>query len=31
MTTKGYGYNKPAQGYTKAAWDKNRRVEIEVE
>ncbi len=21
MTTKGYGYNKPAQGYTKAAWD----------
>ena len=30
MTTKGYGYNKPAQGYTKADWDKNRRVEIEV-
>jgi len=31
MTTKGYGYNKPAQGYSKANWDKNRRVEIEVE
>ncbi|HIE00288.1 MAG TPA: tetratricopeptide repeat protein [Thiotrichaceae bacterium] len=31
MTTKGYGYNKPAQGYTKADLDKNRRVEIEVE
>jgi len=31
MTTKGYGYNKPAQGYTKTDLEKNRRVEIEVE
>ena len=31
MTTKGFGYTQPAQGYTKTDWDKNRRVEIEVE
>jgi OOP family OmpA-OmpF porin len=31
IITKGYGYTQPAQGYTKADWDKNRRVEIEVE
>ncbi|MDM8558223.1 tetratricopeptide repeat protein [Candidatus Parabeggiatoa sp. HSG14] len=30
ITTKGYGYTQPAQGYTEADWDKNRRVEIEI-
>jgi len=27
----GFGPSKPAQGYTTADWDKNRRVEIKVD
>ncbi len=30
MITTGYGYTQPADGYTKADLDKNRRVEIEL-